>query len=578
MSSSRTSLLLVCAVTVVAGQARAVQDYDTLGRFEKESVDAVLAETGFQIEPDPAGKVVRALQVFNLEVFSDSDGFLSFFNIFHWTTRREVIEREVLLRPGTPWNQDLVDESVRRIRDPILSNVVVLLPLKTDEPGKIDLLVVTRDVWSLRLNSNFQLQSDELTLLSISVAENNFLGLRKKLSFTFDMNQSIMSFGPSYSDPNIAGTRLTLGSAVRVIFGRESGEYEGTASGTALAYPLWSLATPWGGSIAVEHFDGPIRFFQGTGQLGIDPRGTPERDLFRRQYHLTTIEAGASATYSTGTTVKQRVSFGYEFFVTEASVMDGFPGDAAARAAFAAEVLPRSELSSALFAKYRLFTPTFQTYRDFRTYDLREDYLVGPDISYKISQAATMLGSDASYTRLVASAEYAFDPGLNSYVKFGVGWAGRFEDGDLIDQRLEASLFAATPKLWNVLRLVLRADLDARFDETQNRFFTVGGDSGLRGHEVGQFSGERRVRLNLEARSMPLAWYFFRFGAVVFYDAAHVAERFEDLELRHDVGFGLRILIPQANPFVIRLDLAFPTRVETGSYAPRFSAGFFQAF
>ena len=41
---------------------------------------------------------------------------------------------------------------------------------------------------------------------------------------------------------------------------------------------------------------------------------------------------------------------------------------------------------------------------------------------------------------------------------------------------------------------------------------------------------------------------------------------------------GVRILIPQFNHDVLRLDLAFPFETEKGGYVPRFSAEFGQAF
>ena len=64
------------------------------------------------------------------------------------------------------------------------------------------------------------------------------------------------------------------------------------------------------------------------------------------------------------------------------------------RAAFAAQVFPRSERLSSLYAGYSLFTPRYRVYRDFDTYDLREDALLGPSASASASHAATWLGSE----------------------------------------------------------------------------------------------------------------------------------------------------------------------------------------
>ena len=164
----------------------------------------------------------------------------------HRTTREKIIAREVLTRPGDLWSDALNDETLRNLRDVFIHNVVVIVPVKNASPELVDVLVVTRDVWSLRLNSNFEVQDQKLTFLSFSLSENNFFGLRKKLALSFRMDQGSIAMGPTYTDPNIAGKRLTMQTAWRAIFGRESLDYEGTSSASSFAYPLWSLRSRWG--------------------------------------------------------------------------------------------------------------------------------------------------------------------------------------------------------------------------------------------------------------------------------------------------------------------------------------------
>ena len=48
--------------------------------------------------------------------------------------------------------------------------------------------------------------------------------------------------------------------------------------------------------------------------------------------------------------------------------------------------------------------------------------------------------------------------------------------------------------------------------------------------------------------------------------------------LHQDVGIGLRILFPQFNKDVLRLDLGFPFEQSGTFYAPSFSAEFGQSF
>ena len=98
----------------------------------------------------------------------------------------------------------------------------------------------------------------------------------------------------------------------------------------------------------------------------------------------------------------QRVGAGYELDVTRPALTDDFPADPALRASFTRDVLPRSELASAVYARWQLFTPSYGAYRDIDTFDYREDYQLGPALTARLAVARTELGSDRSF--LVPSA------------------------------------------------------------------------------------------------------------------------------------------------------------------------------
>ena len=152
-----------------------VESYERLGTFERRDVDRVLEKMKLTVT-EPKDKRIGTIHIVSLEVFSEDDGFLEWFNLFHRTTRDEIIRRELLIEPGQRWDQALVDETLRKIRNPFLSNVVVILPIQSPDATIVDVLVVTRDVWSLRLNTNFQVHDGVLRLLNTSISENNFLG------------------------------------------------------------------------------------------------------------------------------------------------------------------------------------------------------------------------------------------------------------------------------------------------------------------------------------------------------------------------------------------------------------------
>jgi hypothetical protein len=568
-------------VVLCGGQAlaQARDDYDRLGKLERLEVDAVLAERKLGVDRAPQGKRIRDITVVNREVFSrDDGGLLRFFNVFHTTTKPDLIRRELLFAPGDVWDQERVDETLRRLRDPLFHNVLVILPIETGTPDAVDALVVTRDVWSLRLNSRYDVQGLELISLSLSISENNFLGWRKRVAVAMAMDQGDIEVGPSYYDPNVAGTRLTLTTLGRLIFARAGGDLEGTRSQTTLAYPFWSLRTKWGGSIEAAHFVGTHRSFVGTSLRTYDNPDTPMTvEAAPWVYRRRELATEAQVVRSFGERVITRAGGGHELAVSRPALPDDFPDDMTLGAAFVRDVLPRSELSSALFVRGQLFTPTYAAYRDLDTFDFREDYQIGPSVEARASLAFGAIGSERDFLRVSAVARWTVDWGRGLY-RLAAGYAARLQDGRLIDRNSSFGFFAASPRLFRIGRLVASATLDVLEEEEGNRFFVLGASNGLRGFALNQFVGQARVIGHLEARSRPLHIFFLRLGAVGFWDFGHAAETVGDLRLQHGVGAGLRLLIPQLDPLVIRLDWAFALTGETAGWPGRLSLGVEQVF
>jgi hypothetical protein len=557
--------------------ARPPDDYDNLGQLEKVEVDGVLSKLHRTVDHAPAGKTIGEIVIVSRPVFAEDEGVLTFFNMFHSTTQEHTIRRELLFEPGDPWNQLIVDESLRNLRDPLFHNVLVILPLTTDVPGRIDVLVVTRDVWSLRLSTRYEIQNLDLISLLVSLSENNLFGLRKRVTLLFTMDQGSAEVGPTYYDPNIAGTHMTLTALARLIFAREDGSLEGTHSDILLAYPLWSLKQTWAASLEVSHYVGFFRSFLGTSLRTYDAPETTVVETAPWMYKRRELATEAQVVRAFGTDVVQRVSVGHDLNVVRPALVEDFPADATLRMAFTRDVLPRSELASALFARWQLFTPVFSAYRDIDTFDFREDYQLGPSLEARVSAARTELGSDKDFFGLSGSASMAFGWGGGFY-KVGVGSAARLQDGEVIDVKSTASLFVASPVIGRTLRVLASVTLDWLNNETNNRFFTLGGDSGLRGYQINQFSGLARSVAHLEVRTRPLSVAFLRFGAVTFWDAGDCAPTLGDLGLNHGVGFGVRAVVPQLDQIVMRADWAFALNGPTRGWPGRVSLGVAQVF
>jgi surface antigen Omp85-like protein len=579
-----------------SGQSPAAEEGKRpLGRLEQESVDDALAGLGVRVDPAPQGKTIGRIYVVNQEVFSRRDWYFQFLNIFHWTSRAYILEREVLLRPGQPYNQALVEETTRNVQSPPaivvagrnlgqpeLSSVVVILPIASAIPGQVDLLLVTRDVWSLRFNTNFEYQGNVLSLLETSLSENNLFGWRKYLSLGFNFDQGKYYYGPSYFDPNIRGTRLTLWASAIFYTSRETGNYEGNSQIVSIRYPLYSLASRWGGGIDVAHGSVVSRVFRGNSLRLVDLAGTPQLDGIPYEYRRRTVTVDGNAVRSFPGAVIQRATAGYLVDRRRSSVLPGFAGDELQAELFLDEWTPTSEQRSEPYLRYELFTPRYVVLRDLDTFDLRENRQLGPFFRARVSEGLTALGASFNALGVGVTAGYAAAPG-GGFLSLTAAASARlrYDDSRWIDQLGSVVAYAATPSMDGLFRIVVGAQVDSKRADTSNTPFVLGGANGLRGYAIGEFLGTTLLVGHMEVRTAPIAIFSQRIGALAFYDVGNAAPSFADLLLRNDVGLGLRWLIPQFNSSVIRIDWAVPLQdgVVTRAGTPgRFSAGFDKVF
>jgi hypothetical protein len=118
----------------------------TLSALERASVRRALDRRGYTVEPSPWGKVISRVHIYNEDVFAEKSAFLQFFNLFHVTTRERAIRNELVIGEGEIWDQARVEETARRLRDPLWSSVIAAIPVTSAEAGKVELFVVTRDI------------------------------------------------------------------------------------------------------------------------------------------------------------------------------------------------------------------------------------------------------------------------------------------------------------------------------------------------------------------------------------------------------------------------------------------------
>jgi len=613
------ALLLSGALACLLVSATPRAEPAGLGSLESEALATALSSRGLVEDPAPQGKTVGQIHVVNLDVFQPGEGrLLSFFNYFHLTSREHHVRRESLLTSGMPYDQSVVDETVRNLRtksttatdDPMLSSVVVMVPVVAAEPGTVDLLIVTRDLWSLRFNTDYEFQKASLLRLTTSISENNFLGRRKHLSMVFDLEQGYANIGPNYYDPNVLGTRVRLNAALYGSWERKIdqialGGREGSAGRLKVEYPLFSLASKHGAFVDGYYRKGVDRLFR-EAQLGVihptvdracsGPSDVPDPQALPCAFRSfsTNLTSGYTRSFQ-GPAVIQRVGVGHDLGVRRVDFLPGFPEDPAMRDAFASKVIGPGYRLSGVYLAYNVFTPRYRVMRDLDTYDLGEDYREGPNLWVKLGRTEQFLGSDFASTYFAGDLHINGDV-LGGFQNLGVSWDGRLYDLTMRDVLVKGYGRVASPVLGRVARIVLDGSVGMFWDNRFHPRFIVGGTEGLRGYPVGAFYGDANkgadsayYLTHLEVRSAPLSLGFLRWGGLFFADAGHVAPRVGALAFYPDVGLGLRVLIPQFNAEVLRFDWAMPLRayafggnppviIPAGWRGQRLSLGFRQAF
>ncbi len=572
----------------------------TLSSLERGSVGRALARRGYTVEAEPWGKVIGKVHIYNEDVFAEKSAFLQFFNLFHVTTREGAIRQELVIGEGEVWDQERVEETARRLREPLWSSVVAVVPVVSADPAQVDLLVVTRDIWSLRLNTQYTFQEGKLTNLSMSVSENNFLGTRSVLAAAMTMDQGTIATGPLFIDKNLFGQHVELRARVDAVLNRDDllsrGEWtrEGSQSTIALSRNLWSLASEWGAGVTFTHRYAIDRSFVGTSlrqvrcpvdgspceKTGFDPAMVPDEEKLPHIYEMRRWGVNTYAVRQLGgRAFKHQITIGHSVDSQRPRLLGTFPGTPEQRGPFAAAVLPRSEVTSVPNVGYGLFTPRFRTLRNVSTFDLAEDFRFGPDLDVSYGVGLEALGGDANFQRGSLSLNWTLPWCRDGFVRASTTAATRRQDGRWIDNTASWTLRAVSPT-YVYARLVSLVTLATRWNDESNRFFTLGSDDGLRGFSINEFSGQRMVRGNFELRSIPYPIWVFRVGGVLFYDVGGAEDTLRDVRLHHNVGLGFRALIPQTSRELFRFDLAVPlddgVRTRAGDVA--FIAGFESAF
>ena len=578
--SLAASTATVCVSLVVARASAEEPPASVTGEYspyEQASIDEALGTRKMQLDDAPEGKTVEGIDVVSLDVIEKRDPAPRFLNVFHTTTKPYVIEREVLLRVGGPYTQVLADETARNLRDLIQLSVVLVVPVRGSTKDKVRILVVTKDVWSLRLNSNVRYVSGKLEYLYLQPSEWNIAGTHHQAFAQLVYQPLSYALGGGYSIPRLLGSRVLVGASANVIINSKQGKPEGSYGTFSLGQPLFSSLTEWSWGVVGSWTNEVTRRYS-NGELALfDARSTPAIDAIPDEIRSVLAIGSASVTRSFGWAVKNDVSLGLEASRRKYTTDDLSRFDPVAASEFRARRLPVDDTRINPYVEYHGYTSRFLRVLDLETLGLQEDFRLGHDLWLKGYPVTTALGSTRSFMGVGTGAQYAVLLG-DGLARGGIEALFEGDKDALADVVVEGRERVITPRL-GFGRLLFDGQQVFRPRDSLNRRSTLGGEGRLRGYPTSYLVGKNLVAYSLEFRTAPVEILSCQLGAAFFWDTGDAYDDRSELSLKHSVGAGLRMLFPQLDRYVLRFDFGFPVGRRPADVSPmQFVITFEQAF
>jgi hypothetical protein len=531
-----------------------------LSGYEKTSLENALTAVKGQIDPSPQGKIVESIETVRLDVFEKRDFipeiFLGFVNWFHVTSKPYVIEQEVLQTKGRRYDQALVDETERNLRNTRQVSLVLAAPMVGSAPDRVRLLVITKDIWSLRFNQDFRVAGGKLEYYLAEPAEENFLGTHQTVSARFELRLDTLAFGGHYILPRLAGSWINADVSGGVIVNRTTGAAEGSYGELAYGQPLYSTKATWAWSSDIKWRGETVRRYIGSKLRTFDSKLTPVVEDIPYTYQSDTLSGHYDVTRSFGTTIKNDVKIGVVASRGVYRTEDLSRFGAVASADFLARALPVSDTQIGPYVQLRSHANRYITVLDFETLGLQENFIDGHDAYLKLTPITTALGSSRNFFAVYAAAAYSVPLG-DGLAKAYVELTNSFTTTGIPDGSIDVGTRIVSPRT-PVGRLHFDARVLNRYANYLNDKSSLGGDTRPRGYPSGAFIGKDVVAATLELRSRAAQILSCQLAGAAFFDAGDAFDGFDKMRLKQSAGFGLRVLFPQLDRVVLRVDWGFP--------------------
>ncbi len=474
-----------------------------------------------------------------------------------------MIERELLFESGDPFDARALEESERRLRAETSIYDACIAPVRV-RGGVVDVVVVTRDVWTLGVGAGFG-RSGEANTVHFGLEDANFLGSGRllDLQYTDDPDRTEQRF--RYQDPALFGTRAELA----LMIAERSDGYRYTLDA---GRPFFSFDTRWSAGGRWVSDESQVKLYS---QGEVTDRFVMDQSFLEVRGGISQGWNGTGAhRFLAGFTWDERNSPTTPTSSCRCSNRD--PRTARRRGTLDAPPLPAAAPAPRTVAYpwigYQWVEDGFVERRNLDRLARTEDWNLGNQLNLRAGWSSPSWGADASEAVGARLEPRHRHPARAPHRALHAAAADGSATG--AENVLGGGRVRHFFSNFGRHQLVSSLEFDAARNLDPENQLLLGGDNGLRGYPMRFRDGDRRVLATIEQRFYTNleVLKLFHLGAAAFVDVGRawycdVAPSEADEVLR-DIGVGLRLGSSRSSKgTMIHLDVAFPLDGDAASAA-----------
>ncbi|HZX24655.1 MAG TPA: hypothetical protein VFF18_14060 [Woeseiaceae bacterium] len=473
-------------------------------------------------------------QIFDTSQPEEDKALYRLANRLHPLTRPSVITSQLLFASGDPYDPRLLAESERILRGNGFLFDALVVPVAY-ENGEVDVLVRTRDVWTLEPSLSLSRSGGENRTL-LGVEDQNFLGTGATIALEFESDVDRDSRRITYSDRQLGRNWISADLSY-------SDNTDGSTQALSVWRPFYALDTRWAGGFTGFSDDREESLYE-LGDEVVDYRH--EEQLLHAWY-------GWSPGLRGGWTRRWRAGVIYDDNVFG-------PPDDLVRAG----PVPEDRKLVYPYIGVEIIEDRYTETMNHDQIGRTEDFFLGTRLSARIGWSDESFGADRDAWLVSGAASRGYGTPAERMLLLDARASARLESGEVENGLVRGSIrYYHKQSEKRLFFMTLHGAVSENLD--LDNPLQLGGDRGLRGYPIRYQTGEASAVFTIEQRYFTdwYPWRFFRVGGAVFAD---IGRTWGDnpvgggsLGLLKDAGFGLRLAPTRGGTEkVIHIDVAFP--------------------